>query len=82
MGQPFCCFISVAAPLSTNEVKLTSPTVKAWPCFTACVYLPNETPVLWRDTKGSGMGEKNQFRGMIVWPQIKCLNSVKASSIF
>lgn len=71
----------LAAPLSADQIILASPPVKSWPCYSTYIYLPGETPVLWRDTKG-GEVEKNKFDGKIVWFQIKYLNKVKASSIF
>lgn len=67
---------------SLQTVRLTSPPVKAGPCFPTCIYLPGETPVLWRDTEEGGMAEKNQFNEKIIWPEFKCLNNAKASSIF
>lgn len=43
--------------------------MKAWPCFSAYIYPPGETPVWWRVTKGGWMVEKNQFDG---WIGLKC----------
>lgn len=40
-----CFFVSLAAPVSADEVRLTFPLMKAWPCFSAYIYPPGETPV-------------------------------------
>lgn len=55
--------------------------MEAGPCFPTYINLPGETPVLWGDTKEVGVAGKNQFDEKIVWPEIKCLNNAKASSI-
>lgn len=81
MHRLFATF-PLAAPLSADSVRLTSPPGKAGPCSPTCTYLPGETPVLRRDTEEGGTAEKNQFDEKIIWPEIKCWNNAKASGIF